>query len=556
MKSRVVDVLSSNFLYKFISENRWIVLITLFFVAGQLLFARAPFVNLEYLYAGVAETIESGQLAIGPDNIGFYIKDIANPILTSVLMVPGIFLFGKSEMVFRLPIILFGVALILLSYYYTKRLFSRTVAVISSALIATNALFWNFSGMAYTDIPFVFFTSVAIGLLYFALVEERMIFIHLSALLLCLAFLTKYVAAIFFVFAFLIVLLFSLKKHSVKVWNRRAFMVFSARVLKYYWPFVAFFVVVCGSYVFWMVSSFGFLIHPVHSGVVFWSWSEFFTNYINALAGYLSWMATFGCFIVAFSIYDFVREVRRRRTMLLLLLFIILADAVFFMFFYKQLGELDFGFIDLLFPAGMALVIRFLLLLCGEFMVLDLLIRLRWSFRKSDFKSTLLKFWVIFVLVVLPIARPTQRYLLVILPPIAAYLAFVVLKKDGLFRLRRLALLLTLLVFIILSLFISFYRCSLGIASADVVGYINEHNIDSRLDWEPKSHAYYLLDNKTLYPFDDPELVLYDTSRPYYTAPRSSINESEYYIVHSVPVKSFGITMKELVVAKKIDGVG
>lgn len=116
----------------------------------------------------------------------------------------------------------------------------------------------------------------------------------------------------------------------------------------------------------------------------------------------------------------------------------------------------------------------------------------------------------------------------------------------------KLLLVANFIALLLMGLFISSYQVSLGHASADVVEYINEHDLSSGIEYEPKSHAYYLFDDQELYPFEDTSLALRNYSRPYFTGPVSMLDSSEYEVVHSAEVASFGVRLKELAVAKRI----
>jgi len=540
----------------FLKKNRAILIILLFFLVGQLLFSAAPFVNLEYIYAVAGERIADSPLTFNFSELNFYVLTVGNPIMTSLIVSFWILLFGFSEFISRLPIIIIGAAFILLFHIAVERLFSGRIAVFASVILAFNPLFWNYSGMVYSEIPFIFFVFIALWFVHQGLKGKRFLQFFVSAIFLCLSFLTKYIGALFFVFIFFFISFFMLKrlkersKVSRSSMSLEQFISLTKKVARVYWPFVVLFVLLCGGYVLWMYHDLGFFFSSEHKSFVFWGIQDFFGNYLIAFAGYLMWLAVFCGLIGFFSFLGMIRLFKNKSYFYVLMGGLFLVDLAFFSYVYKPLGEMDFGFLESVVPPWFMLFFRFCLLFLGELIFLDVVF-VAFSGRNKILIHDLLRWFFIFTLLAISIARPTQRYLLLVLPVAVLYCGLLVRIKDRFAVLRLSAFLLTLMVFISMSLFISLYRYNLGLASADVVEYINVHNISSGIEFEPKSHTYYLLQDQTLYPFENPYLALGNYSRPYFTGPTSMIDLSRYDVIYSSPVDICGITIKELSVARK-----
>jgi hypothetical protein len=317
-----------------------------------------------------------------------------------------------------------------------------------------------------------------------------------------------------------------------------------------YWPFIVLFVLLCGGYVLWMYHDLGFFFPTEHQNLVFWGISDFFVNYLIAFASYLMWLAVFCGLIGFFSFLNVRWRFKNNRYFYVLIGGLFVFDIAFFNYVYKPMGEMDFGFLEGIVPPLFMLFFRFCLLFLGELIFLDVIF-VAFSGRNKILIHDLLRWFLIFTLLAISIARPTQRYLLLVLPIVVVYCGLLVRIKDRFAVLRLAAFLLTLIVFISLSVFISLYRYNLGLASANVVEYINVNKLSSGIEFEPKSHTYYLLKDQTLYPFEKPYLALRNYSRPYFTGPASMINLSIYDIIYSSPVDVLGINIKELSVARK-----
>jgi 4-amino-4-deoxy-L-arabinose transferase-like glycosyltransferase len=104
-------------------------------------------------------------------------------------------LFGESEFSARIFPAIFGVLTVLVVYFMGKKLYGEKVGLASSMMLAIAPYHVIFSGTAQTDVPMVFFLSLAFYL--YLLGEERKSFLALSGIAAGFAILTKQPAFIF-----------------------------------------------------------------------------------------------------------------------------------------------------------------------------------------------------------------------------------------------------------------------------------------------------------------------------------------------------------------------
>jgi len=119
-----------------------------------------------------------------------------NPPLFLYILAFSYLLHGSSSFALAHYIVLFmGSTTVMITGLITKRMFNWPVAILSSALLATNALFVSNESKVLIDIPLTFFVFLA---LYFRITERNTLFLISAAL----ATATKYPAAILFLLPF------------------------------------------------------------------------------------------------------------------------------------------------------------------------------------------------------------------------------------------------------------------------------------------------------------------------------------------------------------------
>ncbi len=526
------------------------VFLILFFLI-QSFFMTAPYVNLEYLYGTATMKIAEHGFSTDISYLDYYFRDISNPLFTSMMSAPLVHLFGFSEYLTRLPVVLLSLLLIWAAYSFVDRFLNRRAAIMASLLLTFNVLFWSFSNKAYTDVPFTVLVSLSIMSLIYSLSERKILFSVLSGLMISLAFITKIIANIVYPLFLMIFVLYFVgqKRESVSFYIKKAILHFS--------PYLVFSLVMILPYFLMMLDTFGFIMHPGLVNLVFKD--GIMLPFIIRFLGYLSWLGIFVFLLTPIIIFDFHKNSLRRFpwSKCSIYLMILLFNALVLFITRNKLhfmGEMDFGGFDALLPGFMISMILYVALFVGEILVVNMFFWTRSSFVKRSLFT-----WLVFLTFAISIARPTQRYLMIVLIPLVIYLADRCTNLRQLTLDKRLRAGLSLFVYanisllVLMCLFVSAYQQSLGEASAEIAHYVNDHDIVAGLEFEPKSHSYYLFEDQGLYPLEDVSLALRNYSRPYFAGPINMINTDEYEVIYSVTVESFWIRIKEFAVARRID---
>lgn len=124
---------------------------------------------------------------------------------------------SKINLFFRLPIYLFCVLMIPLFYFFTKKIFNQTIALIAVSFIGLSPILLGISLIINPDsLLWIFMPLSILSFLVFQK-EEKRLYLILSGLFLGLALLTKYVSNIVYVFLLAMIFLeyiFNKEKYS------------------------------------------------------------------------------------------------------------------------------------------------------------------------------------------------------------------------------------------------------------------------------------------------------------------------------------------------------
>src|SRR3989339_1916606 len=104
----------------------------------------------------------------------FMTAPFANPITSSFGIVPFYKIFGFSVFSARLFSLTCAILAIYATYLIGKKYLSEVNALLAAAFLALNPLFWLYSGIVGSDIPFMFLVSLVMLSVYSAL-EKRSI---------------------------------------------------------------------------------------------------------------------------------------------------------------------------------------------------------------------------------------------------------------------------------------------------------------------------------------------------------------------------------------------
>lgn len=116
-------------------------------------------------------------------------------------------LFGISELSARLLSALSGVATVLITYLFSRKLFSRVEGIVASLILLSSIHFFNHAKLGMMDLPLTFFVTLALFFFYLGF-EKRGYFLAMGGAA-AAAFLTKGIAGGIIFFVIGLILLFS-----------------------------------------------------------------------------------------------------------------------------------------------------------------------------------------------------------------------------------------------------------------------------------------------------------------------------------------------------------
>ncbi|MBI5393176.1 glycosyltransferase family 39 protein [Candidatus Woesearchaeota archaeon] len=545
-------------LVNLIKEHKELVLILLIFAILKLTFLSHPLVSLEYMYTTPAERIIQHNFSFNWNYLMYYFENMSNPLLTSFIIIPGILLFGFSEFIARFPILIAAILFLLTIYYFANNFYNKKIAIIATLLFALNPLIWLYSGQITTDIIFTFFISIALLFCINGLLNKKYLNIFISAIFIALAMLTKYIASLYYILILIFILVTvqeSTKKYVFSLQNLK-------RIILQGLPYLLFLAILVIPYILLMFLQFGFVMHP---NLVDLAWRDggILQQLPLRIFGYFVWAAIFIGLLYPVVLYDLYSRLKRYISMKQIIFFTSLLVVLNLILFFSidlaklhYLGELHFGGLTALFSLFILKLILAVLLFLGELLVITILL---W-FIQGNLLEKYLSFWILYSFVVLATARPTQRYLMLILPPLVIYLALMINQLLQNIKIRKYAFLIVALhifLFLLANLFLSVYEYKLGYAAKDIADYIKQNNLETQINFDIIGHNYYLLIDTQTYPLDNRNLVLFADTRPYLATDKSNLGKGkfagEFDIVKESKVEILGIKIKDFVVAKRLN---
>jgi len=133
----------------------------------------------------------------------------------------------KRNFVFRFPILLFSSLMLFVFFFALKRLFGRTVSMVSVILIGLSPLLIGISTIINPDAILWIFTSISIIFYFLYIKDKKNKDLYLSGVFLGLSLLTKYVANILYIFFLVLIFLNFLfnreKNASVREYFKKSF---------------------------------------------------------------------------------------------------------------------------------------------------------------------------------------------------------------------------------------------------------------------------------------------------------------------------------------------
>ena len=458
------------------SKTWWLYSAIFFFVFVHLLYMNTPFVNLEWLYKVGTNYFLSQDIALQKE---FFFHQ-ANPITYSFVSSFFVYLFGDSYLNYRIAALIGG-ALVLISLSKEKNVFLIL-------MVALNPLFWIYSGRAYSEL-------LSIGLMFLALdLKGKGV---LRGALGGFAASVKYHSFLFTGPYWGLKWLQSAwvnKKLNLKDPNFIA-LVISTIIL------FGFLLINLGLYDIWVIPDKFKTIYSLKPNINL-------SGFINNFFGY-------GFYISAmfFITIPYVIQHSKLKSHVIAI-FLSLALA----FWNQDTGEMNFGLLDSLLGKEFILLIKVIgfwnFLLCLE---------LFWKNKQS---RLIVSSILIFILI-LSSTRPTQRYLLYIIPFWALLIVHSKVHLQAFFKWGY------ILTISFLTFFSTIYQVSTANASKEVVSW--SQNKGMRIN----TYVIYAhvgdAENHTL----DSDVLVVLNKGP---------NQEE---LHKVPVKIMGFTLREYIVVRE-----
>lgn len=144
----------------------------------------------EAIYAKISKNmIETGNYLLQnwiPGKVWF-----EKPPLYMWMMASMMKIFGVGSFAAKVPSAFFGFSLVLLVYFFSKKLFGRFAGFFSAFALLTTVQFLYYSRMAMLDVTAAFFITLALALYYLAKQNSKNIYFILSGLAIGLAVMVK-----------------------------------------------------------------------------------------------------------------------------------------------------------------------------------------------------------------------------------------------------------------------------------------------------------------------------------------------------------------------------
>jgi 4-amino-4-deoxy-L-arabinose transferase-like glycosyltransferase len=514
-------------------------------VLGHLPFLGSPFVNLESWFARAAQDLLRGDPIAA---LRTFEVTNANPLFSVAGIVPFIWLLGPSEMAARIFSLGCAAGTILVVGCMAKREFGPAQGALAAIFAALNPVLWTWGGFAYSDGPFVFLISASLALTCSALRNDNGYLHACSATLLGLAFLTKYNAVAAFTGTIVLLLLMTLSGNEL---GSRS----PGRVVRVAGLYMGIGLLIGGPYLLWVYNTTGHVLSTAGNVTLAGNnlKADYLWVFLARLAACVMWLGIIVGPLALLYLPFFLTSLKRSRGLLFLaVMSLVMNDWLVHQIVEAQdaayLGEMQLGWLA---NVGHPLLVHglaVLLLTIGE---LTLILILRWDTQRPC-TTTALKVWVMIMLLIHASVRPTQRYLLFLVPVVAPFLADLAVHAwEQRPRLVVTSVVVSIAAFLSLGFFNSAYFAAEGHAAAAVAQYVNEH----RLVLIPNSpihpvmkHNFYLIDPDLFVPPGSSEAV-YDLAA---FMPHEPLRRN---IVHAEEVRLMGMLLKRYAVIRFQAGI-
>ncbi len=406
-------------------ETILFLLILLLFIGSNFYFLTSHFVYNEKKHAEVALDVFSEDKT----HINYFYESSASP---HTIFIPIAFLhkfiqqFMKNdfEMAARTYVFLISIIFLIITFIFVKKLLNPTIALLSMLLLSVHPMFIVYSKYIIADVPFVFLASVSLLLFYLAREVKKDCLVWKydvpSALLLGLAFLTKYNAVIVYpIIGVYLIIILNLSWKDVTTFNKKNIV----PLLKIGGFYGVISLIIALPMIIWIKTTYQHLI-PVkwHDSLFYEAWKYF----IPQLSSYIMWVGLFAGVLSVLFIMDLYHRLKASqiitsyKQMFMHGFLFLTAHSILFYFVRDSLnplgfrGEMNLGWIEQFIQGNFLLLLFYFVLLIGELIVF-------YFFLLSCEKNRLSRFlgvWFLVSILIMSLTRPANRYLMIIFIPL------------------------------------------------------------------------------------------------------------------------------------------
>ena len=408
-----------------INKNNNFLLITILISLLHLITINTGPINLEFTFSDAANYFISNDQYLLKQYFHYEANTLALPFAASIFSSKYYLFDGLLTIRFINIFCLF-----LLSYgvYHLCNYYNIIHKSEILLLILLNPLIWTFSERATSD-----FSPMALGVFSVALIlnSKKYLTLLIGSIMLGFSILLKYHALIY-----LVIIYFLFKdKDKYQLFNYKKYSFVASISISF---FILYNILVYTKFGFWLTPpefqvKHGFLL------------SSFFSNLI-AYSGFI-FIATFPLFFCNLNYITYLKNNIRIITILLIIL------SILCFFYFTINGEVDFGPLNTIFNDRFR---SFLFVIFGFFGFIFYF----QSPKNNPFN--LLKFSIFIILVLFSLTRPSQRYLILIIP------FFILFLPQSSFS-RRSLICFTLLLFFIINIYLECARLTTAKSSFDMV---------------------------------------------------------------------------------------
>lgn len=445
--------------YSFINKKKFQNLLLPLFVIVIIILPHIAFLDNKYIdtepyYVKAGLNIKNNGLKA---DLSDYLVHIANPLFTSILLAGSYVFFPENTFTSRLTILIPTIPFLLFLYFYMKKKESVSVAFIVCLLTAVNPMFLVYSQYVCSDVPYVVFSALAIVLYIYGTTSREAV---ISAVLMGFSLATKINSLILYPLIFISSCMKNKTGDSLTVKSILSIITFNA------WYISLSFLI--GLPVVLLIFYFKSQVNVTSLENVSWFLfsPRLFTSRVFA---YILWLGLFIGPLVLIFLIDFWQKVRTKYFLMISTLCSLFVLMVTYFIPVAtlhiqdgQYGEMNLGWVEKVIPEiylsiFFTGVITAVLLFVANILY-DML-------HTEDYTIKHLFVFIVFPLLMMSLTRVANRYVLIILVPLAIYSAkrIVVLSQTNNKKLLTSIVLFHTLSFLLIGIFSNYYLMLRGL---------------------------------------------------------------------------------------------